>query len=125
MDTDFVDDRGRVVFLFLGRKPIVVLQVEIALILARALALLLARFRNGRNQFGLSPSVARRLVERMPLGIKWVMPCRFLVRRIEDGLLEERAGRRRHVCAHPFFRVAGTRATCLRFSALRSDLAWY
>jgi hypothetical protein len=69
---DLVDDRGRVVFLLLVRKPIIALQVKVALVLG-ALALLLARLGYRRNQFGLSPSLAWCLVERLPLAIERVV----------------------------------------------------
>ena len=88
---DLVDDRCRVIFLLFGGKPVGVLQTELALVLAGAFRLLLARLRNGRDQFRLSPPLARWLIERLPLRIERVIPGRFLIGRIQDRLLEERA----------------------------------
>jgi hypothetical protein len=55
------------------------MQIEAALILT-GLPLALARLRNGRNQFGLATAVTRRLVQRLSLGIKRMIPGGLLVR---------------------------------------------
>src|SRR5436190_167365 len=103
MAANFIDDRGWVVFLFLGRKAVVVLQAKAPLILAGVLALLFARLRDGRNQFRFAPPIARRFVKRLSFRVQRMVPSRLLIRRIEDGLLEEWAGRRRHTCARPLW----------------------
>src|SRR5690606_17086249 len=103
MGANLIDDRCRVVLLLLGRKPVVGVQVEASLILAAGLALPLAGLGDGRNQLGLSPSVARRLVERLAFRVEGMVPDRFLVRGIEDWLLEERAGLLRHRYGCSFF----------------------
>src|SRR5690606_8632214 len=99
--TYLVDDRRRVVFLFLRRKPVVGVQVEAGLI--GVPALLLARLGDRRNQLGLAPPVAGRLVEGLALGIKGMVPGGFLVRGIEDRLLEKGADLLRHSYKRPSF----------------------
>jgi hypothetical protein len=67
MGANFIDDWRRVVFLLLGRESVVAGEVETALILATGFALSLARLGNRGYQFGLPPSVARRLVKRLAI----------------------------------------------------------
>jgi len=54
--------------LLLRRKPVFGVQIEVGLI--SVLALFLARLGDRRDQLGLAAAVARRLVERLALGIE-------------------------------------------------------
>ena len=84
---DLVDDRGRVVLL-LGIGEIVRVR-EDHLPLIRRPPLALARLGNRRDQRRAATPLKRRSVGWLPICVELVVPGRDLVRRVEDGLLEE------------------------------------
>jgi hypothetical protein len=91
VSADFVDDRGRVVLLFLRRKSGAFVENDVLLAGGRGFPLF--RLRDRRDEFGAAADIED-LLRRLAVAIELPMPLRALVGRVQNRVLEEGIGRK-------------------------------
>ena len=95
MAAHFVDDRGGVVLLLLGRKTLAFVEDELLLLRAR---LALLRLWDRRDELRTAARFDD-LLRRLPSVIKLPMPRRVLVGRVQDWMIEEGVRHNRRLLA--------------------------
>ena len=110
-----VDGRRRVVLLLFAREPIALVEHHLALFRATTLP---SRRGNSRD-VGRRPTLADNAVRGLSVLVELPVARRVLIRRVEDGRLEEAVG---HTVLQ--FSSSGEVASARRREALRAPTSW-